>query len=73
MCKNYSYFRVFIADNQGFEASDPDSGSISRGAALPLLVAELGPAQEVSVLQTLHFTVFGRTSRHFRTALVQPV
>ena len=30
MCKTYSYFSAFIADNQGFEGSDRDSGP-SRG------------------------------------------
>jgi hypothetical protein len=29
MCKMYSYFSVFIADNQGFEGSDRYSGSSS--------------------------------------------
>ena len=30
MCKTYSYFSMFLADNQGFEGSDQDLGSSRR-------------------------------------------
>ena len=32
ICKTYCYFSVFLAENQGFEGSEPESGVTRAGA-----------------------------------------